>query len=65
MIETILYILGTLLLIESILILIFPKSILKSLKEISKKRNLKKAGIAELTLGLLLIIIGILINLLF
>lgn len=64
MVETIFYIIGTLLFLESILILIFPKLALKSLKEISKKKNLKKAGIAELIIGLLLIIVGILINIL-
>jgi len=50
---------GILLLIESIIVLLFPNWIIKTRRVLVKNmKNVKKAGIAELIIALILILIG-------
>ena len=62
MIKTILLTIGFLILIEGLIILIFPKSVGKNLKKISSKKKLTKAATLEIIVSLILIIIGFIIG---
>ncbi len=59
MINAIFFTLGGLVLLEGVLVVAFPKVIGKSLKKISNKKKLRKAGILELVVGLVLLFIGL------
>ncbi len=61
MINAILFTLGGLVLLEGILVVAFPKVVGKSLRKISNKNKLRKAGVLELIVGLILLFIGLLI----
>jgi len=55
---TVLLILGILALIESLIVLIFPKWSISLVKKWSKPKFLKKAGWIELVAAIILILIG-------
>jgi uncharacterized protein YjeT (DUF2065 family) len=61
MLNVILFTLGGLILLEGLLVILFPKVVGKSLRKISNKKKLKKAGFFELIAGLILLFIGMII----
>jgi uncharacterized protein YjeT (DUF2065 family) len=59
MLQIILYILGILALIESVIILIFSKQIKKTLKKITNQKNyLRNLALIELIIGVIIILIA-------
>jgi uncharacterized protein YjeT (DUF2065 family) len=61
--QIILYTLGILALIESLLIISFPKQIKKICSQIAKKKYpLTKLGISEFFIGLILVLIAYFLN---
>lgn len=60
--NTILLTIGIIALVESVFIILFPKQAVKICRKLIKNiNNLKKTGLIELILAILLIVIGILI----
>lgn len=62
MIKTILLTIGFLALLEGIIVILFPKSIGKTLRKISSKNKVFKAGLMEIIASIIIISIGFIVN---
>lgn len=59
MLKAVLFTLGGLVFLEGLLVVIFPKVVGKSLRKISNKKKLRKAGLFEVLVGIILLFIGL------
>ena len=63
--NVILAVIGAILILEGLLVFLFPKQIIKSFMEIKKKKIIRKIGGWEIVIGIFIIILSFLIKISF